>query len=150
MSTISDFFRQKSEPSLTRDARKLSALLLGLDDVGRARSGATIASIINGIRNLGAMPPAVVDVLWSLLCTVARKAIMGADSDKMMTEIQAGLAPEIHAMIVEKAKAPEDSDVVLWELVKEIRDNRERIDDRTFWFGDWTHRANQALKRIGA
>lgn len=92
------------EPALTRDARKLSDLLLALDDVGRARSGDTIAAIVHGIRSLGSMPPDVVDVLWSILCTVARKAIMGTDPDRLMSELQAGLAPEIHALIVEKAR----------------------------------------------
>ena len=101
---MSLFTRKPSVPSLTRDAQKLSELLLALDDVGRARSGETIAAIVHGIRSLGTMPEPVVDVLWSVLCTVARKAVMGGDADKMMNELQAGLAPEIHAMIVERAK----------------------------------------------
>jgi hypothetical protein len=94
----------KSKPALTRDAEKLSAALLSLDELGRARASETIGNIVNGIRSLGTMPPEVVEILWSILCTVARKAIMGADGEKMFLELRAGLAPEIHSMIAERSK----------------------------------------------
>lgn len=97
------FGGENKEPSLTRDARKLSEKLLSLDEVGRARAIETIGAITLGIRSLGTMPPEVVDHLWSILCTVARKAVMGGDADKMMTEIENGLAPEVRQMIVGKA-----------------------------------------------
>lgn len=88
----------KSESGLTRDARRLSDLLLALDEIGRLRCSTTIAHIMRGIQSLGTMPPDVVDVLWSMLCTIARRAIMGGDADVLMKEIRAGLAPEIQEL----------------------------------------------------
>lgn len=96
------FRREARPPALTRDAIKLSDALLGLDEIGRHRAALTIGAIVSGISNLGAMPADVVDHLWSMLITVARKAIMGADPDKLMQEIQDGLHPEIRALIMEQ------------------------------------------------
>jgi hypothetical protein len=33
-----------------------------------------------------------------MLCTIARRAIMGGDADVLMKEIRAGLAPEIQEL----------------------------------------------------
>lgn len=91
-------------PPLTREAAKLSKELLALDEVGRLRCADTIRDIISGIRNLGAMPDEVVSILWGLLVTIARKAVMGADPDVLMKEVEAGLDPTIREMIMERVR----------------------------------------------
>lgn len=96
--------REPRAPTLTREAAKLSEALQSLDEIGRHRAALTIGAIVSGIANLGAMPPHVVDHLWSMLITVARKAIMGADPDKLMQEIQDGLHPDVRSLIMEQVK----------------------------------------------
>jgi hypothetical protein len=97
---VSLWGNKEKVPVLTRDAAKLSDALLALDEIGRQRAANTIAAIITGMTNLGAMPSDVVDHLWSIVITVARKALMHADPDKLMTEIKAGLDPDVQSLIM--------------------------------------------------
>ena len=91
-------------PKLTRETQELSDMLLALDELGQQRAARTIRSIVYGIRNLGALPEEVVDSLWGVLCTVARKAIMKEDPDKLMNQLEDGLDPSIRDLIVEQSK----------------------------------------------
>lgn len=97
-------FFGKGEPALTRSARKLSADIGALDADGRRRAVHTVRSLIEGIRGLGSLPPSVSGELWSMLVTIARKAITGADEQKLFADIRAGLSDELVKIIETEAR----------------------------------------------
>lgn len=92
------------EPALTVSARKLSGHIGALDADGRRRAVHTVRSLIDGIRGLGSLPSAISSEMWSILVTVARKAITGADETKLFEEIRAGLSPELIEIIETEAR----------------------------------------------
>jgi hypothetical protein len=76
---------------------------MALDDAGKSKAAETIRAIVTGIRNLGGMPEAVTEILWDILVTVARKAIMGGNVDKILVEIEAGIDPSVRSQILGEA-----------------------------------------------
>lgn len=94
----------KGEPALTKSARKVSDIIASLDDVGRERACQTVRGLIVGIQGLGSLPPDVAGEMWTMLVTVARKAVVGASEEKLFSEIRAGLSDDLITLIEREVK----------------------------------------------
>ena len=99
------FSSSNKAPALTRSAQKISEAISALDSEGRKRAIATVSSLVLGIRNMGALPEEVTDELWSVLVTIARKAVMGAAAEKLFNELKDGCSSELLELINREAKA---------------------------------------------
>lgn len=102
-------FGTKSEPSLTKIARRVSIALASMDVHGRELAVKTIKSLIIGIRSLGNLATVphgheITSELWDALVTIARKSIMGAKPDRLFEELKAGLSPELLETIEREAR----------------------------------------------
>jgi hypothetical protein len=91
-------------PTLTRKAQALSRILVELEPADRERAILTIQSILGGMFHLDRMPASVVDNLWSIICTVAPKAMVGQKPERLRDELEAGLDPEIRDLIVSQIR----------------------------------------------
>ncbi len=104
----------KGEPSLTVSARKLSAIVDGLDEEGQRQAIQTVRSLIQGIRGMSALPAGVAGELWSMFITFGRKALMAgmggdeakasAASEQCMAEVRDGLSSGLVSMIETEAR----------------------------------------------
>ncbi len=104
----------KGEPSLTVSARKLSAIVDGLDEEGQRQAIHTVRSLIEGIRGMSALPPGIAGELWNMMITFGRKALMAgmggneakaaAASEQCMEEVRDGLSPGLVSMVQTEAR----------------------------------------------
>lgn len=91
------------ESSLTKTARKISEMVDGLPPEHQRVASETITNIVNGVRNLGALPEALTGLLWDLMLTVIRKAMMpGSNADKIYAEIDKGLSENFKELVKRK------------------------------------------------
>lgn len=97
------FWGGNKESSLTKTARKISELVDGLEPEHQRVASETITNIVNGVRNLGALPESLTGLLWDLMLTVIRKGMMpGANADKIYGEIEVGLSDNFKELVKRK------------------------------------------------
>lgn len=99
------FFNGARKPALTKAGEELSGLVLSLDAAGQKSATDTICAIVHGVRTMGNLPEPIISCLWTIVITIARKALMpGADSAKIFAELQAGIHPFLKDLIEREAR----------------------------------------------
>lgn len=106
-------FGRKSEPTLTKQAKRVSEAVAQLPAGQSVHAIATIRHLVQAVRSLGSIDGAVADALMDVVLTLMRKIGMrkltpGSDetgSDKDFEELKAGLSVELLAVIEAETKS---------------------------------------------
>lgn len=96
----------KSEPTLTKLARKISLAVETLAPDKKPLAVETIKYLTLAIRSLGNLTDEITETLFSVVLTLIRKSAMpGHDSEEMFSELKAGLSEELLTAIEKQARS---------------------------------------------